>query len=367
MAQRDYYEVLGVGRDAQEADVKSAYRKLALKYHPDRNKEAGASEKFKEATEAYSVLSDAEKRAAYDRFGHAGVGGGAQGGGGVQVDIEDIMQQFADVFGGGGSIFESLFGAFGGGRGGGGAGRGRSLRAAVEIELQELLHGAERTLTLKRQEACEVCSGSGAERGTERESCPTCRGRGVVQQQQGFFAVRAACPRCAGGGTIARKPCTPCEGRGLQARTRELRIKIPAGIESGAQIRLSGEGDGGPHGGPPGDLFVEVRVAEKPGFHRQGQDLYVEVPLGWPQAALGDRIRVPTLEGDARMNVPAGTPTGKLFRIRGQGLPPLHGGPRGDLLVRVFITVPEKLSREQKSLVKRLFELDKESQGGDEA
>ena len=365
MAQRDYYEILGVARAAGEADVKSAYRKLALKYHPDRNKEAGASEKFKEATEAYSVISDPEKRAAYDRHGHAGVGSGAAGGG-VPVDFEDIFRDFADVFGGGGAgggIFESLFG--GQGRGGAGGNRGRSLRAAVEIGLEEVLSGTERTLKLRRAEPCETCHGSGAAAGSKRETCPTCRGRGAVAQQQGFFAVRTSCPRCAGQGSVVEKPCKTCTGEGRVPKQSELRVKIPAGIESGAQIRLAGEGEAGPNGGLAGDLFVEVQVRERDGFHRQGQDLYVEVPLTWPQATLGDRLHVPTLEGQARMTVPAGTPSGKLFRIRSQGLPPLHGGARGDLLVRVYVAVPEKLSREQKSLVKRLFEIDKEQRAGE--
>ncbi|MDA1260046.1 MAG: molecular chaperone DnaJ [Planctomycetota bacterium] len=358
MAQRDYYEVLGVARDASEADIKSAYRKLALKFHPDRNKDAGASDKFKEATEAYSVLSDESKRAQYDRFGHAGVGAGP-GGGGVQFDINDILSQFSDVFGGGGgSIFETLFGF---GRGGSGQGtRGRSLRAAVEIGLEEVLEGTERTLTLRRAETCASCSGSGAAPGAKVESCPTCRGRGAVAQQQGFFAVRTACPRCSGRGQTVSKACEGCGGEGRASKQSELRVRIPAGIESGAQIRLSGEGEAGAQSGPPGDLFVEVRVREREGFHRDGRELYVEVPISWPQAVLGDRIHVPTLDGEARMSVPAGTATGKLFRIRGQGLPPLHGGSRGDLMVRVFVNVPEKLNREQKSLVKRLFEIEQE-------
>ena len=358
VAQRDYYEVLGVARDASEADIKSAYRKLALKFHPDRNKDAGASDKFKEATEAYSVLSDESKRAQYDRFGHAGVGAGP-GGGGVQFDINDILSQFSDVFGGGGgSIFETLFGF---GRGGSGQGtRGRSLRAAVEIGLEEVLEGTERTLTLRRAETCASCSGSGAAPGAKVESCPTCRGRGAVAQQQGFFAVRTACPRCSGRGQTVSKACEGCGGEGRASKQSELRVRIPAGIESGAQIRLSGEGEAGAQSGPPGDLFVEVRVREREGFHRDGRELYVEVPISWPQAVLGDRIHVPTLDGEARMSVPAGTATGKLFRIRGQGLPPLHGGSRGDLMVRVFVNVPEKLNREQKSLVKRLFEIEQE-------
>jgi molecular chaperone DnaJ len=364
VAQRDYYEVLGVARDAGEAEIKSAYRKLALKYHPDRNKEAGAAEKFKEATEAYSVLSDREKRANYDRFGHAGVGGGP-GGGGVQFDVNDILSQFADVFGGGGgSIFETLFGFGRGGAAGRGA-RGRSLRAAVEIGLEEVLEGAERTLTLRRAEPCAACGGGGAAPGAKLETCPACRGRGAVAQQQGFFAVRTACPRCAGRGETVSKRCPSCDGEGRAPRQSELRVRIPAGIESGAQIRLSGEGEAGAQGGPPGDLFVEVRVREREGFHRDGSELYIEVPISWPQAVLGDRIRVPTLDGEARMSVPAGTPTGKLFRIRGQGLPPLHGGPRGDLMVRVFVAVPEKLNREQKSLIKRLHEIEQEQKDGE--
>lgn len=361
VAQRDYYEVLGLARDASEADIKSAYRKLALKYHPDRNKEADASDKFKEATEAYSVLSDGEKRARYDRFGHAGVGAGP-GGGGVQFDFDDILSQFADVFGGsggGGSIFETLFG-FGRGGGSGRSARGRSLRAAVEIGLEEVIAGTERTLTLRRAEPCEACTGTGAAPGAKVETCPTCRGRGMIAQQQGFFAVRTPCPRCAGRGETVSKACPRCSGDGRAPRQAELRVRIPAGIESGAQIRLSGEGEAGPQGGPAGDLFVEVRVREREGFHRDGRELYVEVPISWPQAVLGDRIRVPTLEGEARMSVPAGTPTGKLFRIRGQGLPPLHGGARGDLMVRVFVEVPAKLGREQKNLVKRLFEIEQE-------
>lgn len=363
VAQRDYYEVLGVARDADEADVKSAYRKLALKYHPDRNKEADASDKFKEATEAYSVISDPEKRARYDRFGHAGVGAGPDGGG-VQYDVNDILSQFSDIFGGGGgSIFETLFG-FGRGTVGGGA-RGRSLRAAVEIGIEEVLEGTERTLTLRRAESCTACTGSGAAPGAKRETCPTCRGRGAIAQQQGFLAVRTACPRCNGQGETVSKPCPTCSGEGRALKSSELRVRIPAGIESGAQIRLAGEGEAGARGGPPGDLFVEVRVREKEGFHRDGQDLYVEVPVSWPQAVLGDRIQVPTLDGEARMNVPAGTATGKLFRIRGQGLPPLHGGSRGDLMVRVFVSVPEKLNREQKSIVKRLFEIDQEQKSQD--
>lgn len=362
MSQRDYYEVLGVGRDASDADIKSAYRKLALKFHPDRNKDEGASDKFKEATEAYGILSDGDKRARYDRFGHAGVGGGPGGSGGPAVDFGDIFSQFGDIFGGrggggGGSIFESLFG-MGGGRGRSQGKPGRSLRASVEITMQEVLGGAERTLTLRRNETCESCEGSGAAPGGVKETCTGCGGQGAVHQQQGFFAVRTACPRCQGEGSVISKPCGTCRGQGLSQKEREIEVRIPEGIEDGAQIRLSGQGESGRGGAPDGDLFVEVHVTEQEGFHRDGRDLYTEVGLTWPQAVLGDKIIVETLDGEARMSVPAGTPTGKLFRIASQGLPRLHGGARGDLLVRVYVEVPTKLTREQKSLVKKLRELE---------
>lgn len=367
MSQRDYYEILGVGKQASDSEIKSAYRKLAMKYHPDRNKEDGAAEKFKEATEAYGVLSDADKRARYDRFGHAGVAGGP-GGGGVNVDFGSIFEQFGDIFGGrgrgGGSIFESLFGFGGGGGRGGQQGiPGRSLRASVDIDMMDVLEGTERTLTLRRNENCDSCSGSGSAPGGKRETCTTCRGQGAVHQQQGFFAVQTTCPRCHGEGTLISKPCGTCRGSGQEVQERELSVRIPAGIEDGAQIRLGGQGEQGRQGGPDGDLFVEVRVAEDSRFHRDASDLYTELPVNWSQAVLGDKLVVETLEGEARMTMPAGTPTGKLFRIRGQGLPRLHGGSRGDLLVRVFVDVPKKLTREEKSLVKKMLELDRKRDG----
>ncbi len=363
MAKRDYYEILGVPRDADPEAIKKAYRKLALKYHPDRNKETDAAERFKEATEAYSVLSDPEKRKVYDQFGHAGLEGAA-GGGGPQINLEDLFSQFSDIFGGarmGGGIWETLFG-FGGGRrhGRNGARPGRSLRASLEIGLEDVLHGARRSLVVKRRERCEECGSSGAAPGSSPQACPTCGGRGQVHQQQGFFAVRSTCPHCHGEGTILRNPCRACGGDGRVARKRELEVHIPPGIEDGAQIRLAGEGEAGPRGGPPGDLYVEVRVREDERFHRDGQDLYLEVPISYAQAVLGDKIRVRTLEGEVRMTVPPGTPTGKLFRLRGQGLPALHGGPRGDLYVRVYVEVPRRPSREEKALVRQLLELEKQ-------
>ncbi|MDP6940465.1 MAG: molecular chaperone DnaJ [Planctomycetota bacterium] len=361
MSQRDYYEVLGVSRDADEGTIKSAYRKLALKHHPDRNKgDETAAEKFKVAAEAYAVLSDTQKRRTYDQYGHAGLGGGP-GGGGVHFDnMEDIFSQFSDIFGGqgqGSSFFENIFG-FGGGGGRSNARRGRSLRATVQISLPEVLKGCERTLSLHRAESCTSCSGTGASEGAKPEACGTCKGHGQVHQQQGFFAVRTTCPHCQGEGEVVANPCKTCRGTGLEDQKREILVKIPPGIEDGAQIRLSQQGEAGKKGGPSGDLFVEVHITEEEGFHRDGADLYVEVPLTYPQAALGDKIMVQTLEADVRMSIPAGTPTGKVFRLKGQGLPQLHGGRRGDQFVRVFVAVPEKMCREEKKLVRKLKELE---------
>lgn len=361
MSQRDYYDVLGVSRDAGDAEIKSAYRKLALKYHPDRNKEEGAAEAFKEAAEAYAVLSDADKRRRYDQFGHAGVAGGpghpgAPGG----MNIEDIFAQFGDIFGGGGGgLFENLFGGFAGG-GEGAAMRGRSLRARVSIDLEDVLEGVERTLVVRRRVNCGDCQGSGARAGTQPSTCPQCQGRGRVHQQRGFLAVASTCPECHGRGEVISDPCPTCRGGGQEETRSEITVKIPPGIDEGAQIRVGGMGDAGAHGGPAGDLFVAVEIREKEGFHRDGRDLYVELPISYPQATLGDRILVPTLEGDVKMSIPAGTPTGKLFRVRDHGLPKLHGGRRGDLMVRVYVDVPKKLSREEKNLIKELQRLQKE-------
>jgi molecular chaperone DnaJ len=364
LSQRDYYEILGVSRSAEDSEIKSSYRKLALKHHPDRNKDEGSAERFKEAAEAYAVLSDPQKRQMYDQYGHAGVQGGpghpgAPGG----MNVEDIFSQFGDIFGGqGGGLFENLFGGFAGGRGGGGsrAGRGRSLRAKVVIDFEDLLEGVERTLVVRRRENCETCQGNGCKSGTQPEPCGQCRGRGQVHQQQGFFAVAVTCPACNGRGQTIKDPCSSCHGNGYQEKRSEVTVKIPAGIDDGAQIRLAGMGDVGPKGGPNGDLFVAVDIHEKEGFHRDGRDLYIEVPISFPQAALGEKIMVDTLEGKVRMSVPAGTPTGKLFRLRGHGLPKLHGGFRGDLFVRVYVSVPKKMSREEKNLLKELHKLQKD-------
>ncbi|MCH2101322.1 MAG: molecular chaperone DnaJ [Planctomycetes bacterium] len=360
MSQRDYYVILGVSRDAEDAEIKSAYRKLALKYHPDRNKEDGAAEHFKEAAEAYAVLSDGNKRRRYDQFGHAGVQGATgQSGGPGGMNVEDIFAQFGDIFGGrGGGLFENLFGGFQGSTGT--TARGRSLRARVTIELEDVLNGTERTLVVRHRMNCGSCEGTGASPGTQPKTCPRCQGSGRVHQQRGFLAVASTCPECHGNGIVIPHPCDDCGGSGQVDKRSEIEVKIPAGIEEGAQIRVSGMGDAGPHGGAPGDLYVAVEIRDKEGFHRDGRDLYVELPISYPQAALGDRILVPTLEGDVKMSVPAGTPTGKLFRVRSHGLPKLHGGRRGDLLVRVYVDVPKKLGRDEKNLIKELQRLQKE-------
>ena len=360
MAQRDYYEVLGVSKDADVAAVKKAYRKLALKYHPDRNKDnPDAEAKFKEASEAYTVLSDEQKRQRYDDYGHAGVSGGS--GGGPHVNMEDIFSQFGDILGGGGGggIFENLFGGFG--RGGGSRQQpGRSLRAEVKIDLVEVLNGTKRTLAISRNEACDTCSGSGARPGSKASSCNMCGGHGQVHQQQGFFAVRTTCPTCQGEGSVVSDPCKSCRGQGLAEKRREIEVKIPAGISDGAQIRLGGEGESGRKGAPAGDLFVEVHIKNAQGFHREGSELYLEVPITFATAALGAKITVPTLESEASVKIPAGTATGKVFRLRGQGLPRLHGGRRGDQLVRVMVSVPTSLNKAQKKLIRQLAELDHE-------
>ncbi len=368
MAQRDYYEVLGIPRDADADAIKKAYRKLALQFHPDRNKADDASEKFKEATEAYAILSDSKKRAAYDRFGHAGVQGTGAAAGGIHFeDLQDIFSQFADIFGsrggggGGGGFFENLFG-FGGGGGRSRVQRGRSLRAAVEIDLEDVLHGTERLLSIRRNAHCDKCGGTGAAPGSKLETCRVCRGQGVVHQQQGFFAVRTTCPACRGQGRTNSAPCGACRGSGLAPRKFEVRVQIPPGIEEDAQIRMPGQGEPGPQGGPPGDLFVEVHIRPQEHFHREGRDLYREVPVSYSQAVLGDKIRVRSLDGEVRMTIPAGTPTGKLFRVRGQGLPKLHGGARGDLFVRVYLEVPTRISKEEKALIRKLAQLDKDRQ-----
>ena len=351
---RDCYEILGIARDASEDQVKKAYRKLAMKYHPDRNPgDKEAEEKFKEATEAYEILSNAELRQRYDQFGwgafERGNGRGGFGGAG-HIDLEEAMRAFASAFGGGGggfggSFFESLFGGMGGGgaRDRDGRSRGSDLRYDLEIDFEEAAFGARRELSLNIVEDCEACRGSGAEAGSQREKCTACGGRGMVVSSNGFFQVRQPCPRCGGSGEIVRHPCRACRGEGRVKAARKLELTIPAGVDTGSRLRLAGKGEGGARGGPPGDLFVVLHVREHELFSREGLDTHCEIPVPFHIAALGGEIQVPTLRGDVPLKIPAGTQTGKVFTLRGLGMPDVRGGATGDHHVTVTIEVPTGL------------------------
>ena len=351
MSKRDYYEVLGVGRSATEQEIKSAYRKLALKFHPDRNPgDKAAEEQFKEAAEAYSILADTDKRHMYDRFGHAGLGGAATGGFDPTVftGFEDILGGLGDIFG---------FGdVFGGGRRRGGPQRGADLRYDLEISFDEAAKGTEASIQIPRQETCETCHGSGAAAGSSPVTCPQCHGRGQLRYQQGFFTVARTCGQCRGSGSVITKPCTTCRGAGRIQQEKKLSVRIPPGIATGQRLRLSGEGEAGPGGGPSGDLYVVIHVQEHPFFQRDGNDLYCEIPLNFTTLALGGEIQIPTLDGKEPFSIPAGTQTGSTFRIRGQGMPDVSGRGRGDLLMTVKVSTPKKLSREQKKLLEQLAE-----------
>ena len=363
---RDFYEVLGVTREASEEEVKKAFRKKALEHHPDRNNGNKDSEKlFKECAEAYDVLGDAEKRRAYDQFGHAAFqhGGGPQGFGGQRFDtVEDLFRAFGDIFGGGGGggIFGDMFGAR---RARPGERAGRSLKIELDLTLEEIDTGVERTIALKRQEHCPACAGSGAKKGTSRKTCQGCGGRGQVHRSQGFFTMSAPCPRCQGQGSLLEDPCTKCKGAGRETVHKEIKIHVPAGIEEGVQLRVTGEGDAGDPGAPRGDLYCVVREHEHKIFQRSGADVITEIPVSFAQVALGDDVEVPTLRGRAKMTIPPSTQSGKVFRLRGQGLPTMDGGGRGDQLVRVFIEVPSKLSSRQKELLREFNEIELKSAG----
>ena len=357
---RDYYEVLGVARDASEATLKKAFRKLALKNHPDRNKDdPGAEARFKEIAEAYDVLSDPEKRRIYDQYGHQGLD--SRGFSRAGASMEDIL---ASIFGGGhggglGDLFEGFFGgAFGAGGGGGGARQGRHLRVSVSVSLAQAAVGAQRTLSLQRRERCSTCAGRGARPGTKVDRCTTCGGRGRVQRQQGFFMMQTPCPSCRGEGEIVAQPCGACAGTGLVRATRELDVRIPPGVQDGTQLRIAGEGEPGERGGPTGDLYCVVRVESHPLFERDGDDLHCSMPITFPQAALGSTVEVPTLNGSAELKIPAGTQSGKAFRLRGQGTPSVYGHGRGDLYVHVHVEVPSKLDARQRELLEEFAQLD---------
>jgi molecular chaperone DnaJ len=353
MDKRDYYEILGVSRTANDQEIKSAYRRLAMRYHPDKNpNDATAEEKFKEAAEAYSVLADQEQRRRYDRFGHAGVSSsagpswGAPGFGG----IEDIL---GDLFG---------FGdVFSGGRGGprrSSAQRGADLRYDLEITLEEAADGMTAQLRIPRLESCETCKGSGAAPGTEPETCNTCGGAGQMRYQQGFFSVARTCHACRGVGRIIKNPCSDCRGSGRIEREKQMEVKIPAGVETGSRLRVQGEGEAGTSGGPAGDLYVVIHVAEHERFERQGSNLYVAVPITFAQAALGAEITVKTLDDEEKLKIPVGTQTGTVFRLKGKGMPALGGRGRGDLFVSATVITPTSLTREQRKLLEQLATIE---------
>ncbi len=355
---RDYYEVLGVARSATADEIKSAYRKLAMKYHPDRNPgDKAAEEKFKEAAEAYDVLHDAEKRQRYDQFGHQAFEGGAGGGYGAGgMSMDDIFSMFGDLFGGHGG---GGFGGFGDFFGGGGRSRrtvdpnaprrGDDMTFRLDIDFDEALFGSERTIDITLPEQCEECGGTGAAKGSKRVVCKTCGGRGVVIGGSGFFQVRQTCPTCGGEGYVLEKPCRNCRGTGRVTKPRHISIKIPAGVDDGSRLRLSGKGAGGLRGGENGDLYVVLGVRESDIFERDGLDLAVDIPVSPVTAALGGTVDVPTPQGMAQLKLPAGTPNGKIFRLRGKGVPSLRGGSPGDLDARVVFEVPANLDRAQRA------------------
>jgi molecular chaperone DnaJ len=346
MAKRDYYEVLGVERGVSEAELKKAYRRLAMKHHPDRNPDdKSAEDKFKEANAAYEILSDASKRAAYDQYGHAGVdpqmGGGGGGGG---------NGNFSDIFG---DVFSDFFG---GARGGsrGGAQRGSDLRYTLELDLEEAVRGTTVTIRVPTLVNCKPCDGSGAKKGTSPVTCTTCGGIGQVRMQQGFFSVQQTCPRCHGNGKMIAEPCTSCHGQGRVEEHKTLSVKVPAGVDTGDRIRLTGEGEAGSMGGPTGDLYVVVNVREHAIFQRDGKHLYCEVPISIVDAALGGELEVPTLDGRVKLKIPDGTQTGKMFRLRGKGVAPVRGGGAGDLMCKVAVETPVNLDKRQRELLEEL-------------
>ena len=341
MAKRDYYEVLGIKKNASNDEIKKSYRRLAMKHHPDRNTEdSDAESKFKEAKEAYEVLSDSDKRAAYDQFGHDGVRGGPPGGGFSAEGFGDIFGDvFGDIFGGGRRSRSQVF-------------RGADLGYELRLDLEKAVSGDSVTIEVPTQVTCEECTGSGAEKGSEPAKCTTCGGAGQVRMQQGFFAIQQTCPACKGAGTVITDPCRKCHGRGRISKTKRLSVKVPEGVEDGDRIRLSGEGEAGRNGGPPGDLYVEIRVSPHKIFHRSGADLSCEVPISFGTAALGGEIELPTLDGHVSLKIPAGTQSGKKFRLRGKGVTTVRDRRQGDLFARVAVETPINLTAEQESFLR---------------
>lgn len=355
MSKRDYYEVLGIAKGTDGKEIKKAYRRLAMKYHPDRNPDdKGAEASFKEVSEAYEILSDGEKRAAYDQFGHAGVDPSAGGGRGGHGE-----GNFSDVFG---DVFGDIFGGGGGGRQRSHVQRGADLGYSLELDLEDAVKGTQAKIKVPSMVGCGGCDGSGAAKGSQPEDCSTCGGVGQVRMQQGFFAVQQTCPRCKGRGKVIKNPCHKCHGAGRVEETKTLSVKIPPGVDTGDRIRLSGEGEAGVHGGPAGDLYVQVEVRDHKIFTRDGSNLYCEVPISFVDASLGGELEVPTLDGRVKLKVPAETQTNKLFRMRGKGVAPVRGGATGDLLCRVYVETPVNLTAEQKDLLQQ-FQVTLDGEG----
>ncbi len=356
MAKRDYYDVLGVNRDASDEDIKKAYRKLAMKWHPDRNPDnREAEEKFKEAKEAYEVLSDAQKRAAYDTYGHAGVDPSASAG---AAGSGAGFGGFADAFG---DIFGEIFGQAAGGRGGGRSNvyRGADLRYNLEVSLEEAARGTETRVRIPAMEECETCHGTGARPGTQPKTCGTCNGFGQVRMQQGFFSIQQTCPKCHGAGKVVDTPCAACSGAGRVKKQKTLSVKIPAGVDEGDRIRLSGEGEPGVNGGPAGDLYVVIHLRQHEVFKRDQNDLHCEMPISFTTAALGGEVEIPTLEGAAKIRIPAETQTGKVFRLRGKGIKGVRSNTHGDLLCHVVVETPVNLTARQRELLEELDQIDR--------
>lgn len=354
----DYYDMLGVAREATADEIKKAYRKKAVQYHPDKNPgDAEAEERFKALSEAYEVLKDPEKRQLYDQYGHAAFEGGRSRAGGAGAGgFHDPFDIFREVFGGGGGggggIFESFFG--GGGGGGGSRGRGSDLRYDLEITLEEAFEGLEREISFRHHVTCEKCNGSGSEAGSGKTTCPTCKGARQVTMQQGFFTVRQPCPTCSGAGEVIEKQCTHCNGEGRVAEERKVKVKIPAGVDTGSKLRRRGDGEAGYRGGEAGDLYIIIHVKEHERYERHGDDLYMKLPIRYTLATLGGKTEVKTLDGRASLKIPSGTQSGQTFRVKGQGMPLIRGNGKGDLFVQVTVEVPKKLSREQKKLLEQL-------------
>lgn len=348
MSKRDYYEVLGVAKTASDADIKKAYRSLAVQYHPDKNPgDAVAEDKFKEAAEAYSVLSDAQKRASYDRFGHQGVGAGAGGFDPGFTNFDDIFDMFGfgDMFSGRQSRRSTVQ-------------RGSDLRFDLQITLEDAATGKDEKLRIPRLENCDDCDGKGSEKGTEPETCVACGGAGQTRYSQGFFSVMRTCPNCSGSGRVIKTPCKTCRGNGRVEREKSIEIKIPAGVDTGSRLRITGEGESGVGGGPSGDLYVVLHVKEHERFERQGADLYTAVPVTFAQAALGAELKVQTLDGEEDLKIPGGTQSGTVFRIKGHGMPNLGGRGKGDLFVAATLITPKSLTKEQRKLLEQLAEIE---------